>query len=185
MNAHTPTPAGSILPLKAAPTRGMSDLQVADMIQEAIDACDPPADMPLAWSTADTDIARAALSAYEATVRWKQLYDAGYRDRSDKAFGQLFDARERMQDAVRFHADLVEIEAIGSIGDGWHLHPGNRPGFYELWQDDGDDAVMVAPRDLPHQAYRAMIRAYGIGQDHGKLDLQADLRRLIGLSGVV
>ncbi|UYW24825.1 hypothetical protein OKC48_16250 [Methylorubrum extorquens] len=186
MNAHTPaTPAGSILPLRAAPTRALTDLQVADIIQEAIDACDPPADLPPAWSTADNDIARAALSAYEATLRWKELYDAGFRDKSDRAFGQLFDARERMQDAVRYHAELIAIQAIGSIGDGWLLQPGTRPGFYELWQDGGDDAVLVVPRDLPHQAYRAIIRAYETGREHGKLELQADFRRLLGLPGAV
>ncbi|MBI1689551.1 hypothetical protein [Methylorubrum sp. DB1722] len=186
MNAHTPaTPAGSILPLRVAPSRGMTDLEVADIIQEAIDACSPPANMELAWSTADTDIERAALSAYEATVRWKELYDAGFRDKSDRAFGQLFDARERMQDAVRYHADLIAIETIGCIGDGWLLRPGNRPGFYDLCEDGHDEPVMAVPRDLPHQAYRAMIRAYGIGQEHGKLALQADLRRLIGLSGAI
>lgn len=185
MNAPTPAAAVSILPLKVAPTQGMSDLEVADIIQEALDACDPPADVELAWSTASTDIECAALSAYEATVRWKELYDAGYGAGSIGDFGKLFDARERMQDAVRYHADLIVIEAIGSIGDGWHLRPGNRPGFYELWQEGGDDAVMAAPRDLPHQAYRAMIRAYAVGQEHGKLALQADMRRLLGLSGAI
>lgn len=189
MNAHTPatpaTPAGSILPLRVAPSRGMSDLEVAGIIQEALDACDQPADVELAWSTAGTDIECAALSAYEATVRWKELYDQGFHGGSDRAFGQLFDARERMQDAVRYHSDLIVIEAIGSIDAGWHLRPGNRPGFYELWQDGGDEAVMVAPRDLPHHAYRAMIRAYAVGKEHGKVALQVDLRRLIGLSGAV
>lgn len=89
-----------------------------------------------------------------------------------------------MQQAHCYHGDLLEIAGIGDIGLRWELRPYDTARF-ELAPNGADDGLMTVPRGLPAAAYRAIIQAYGLGEEHGKVDLQSDMRRLLGLSGAV
>ena len=174
MNAHTPTTASAIPALN----RGMLDEEVAIIVREMWAACEPPATTEEAWYNAASDIEQAAQAAYRETVTWLALHDRQVSGEHVE-YGVAFDARERLQDAHRYHADLVGIAAIGNIGDGWHLRP-DRDGYYGLAEDGADDATMTVPRGLPAGGYRAIVKAYRTGAGHGRRRLQQDLRMLLG-----
>ena len=182
---RTPTPkpvrigGGKIVPLAVVPTHAMANFQVAELVRAALDASTPPADAPQAWLTSVSAIEHAALDAYGAALVWIGAYEEGRHAPCDRAYGLLFDARVRLQDAARHHADLVAIEAIGSLGGGWELRPCVKPGHYDLVQEASVRPELQVPQGLPTAAYRALVRAYRRGLEVGRRRVKAAVRRTL------
>jgi hypothetical protein len=173
VNIHTPT--ATAIP---ALNRGMLDEEVAVIVREMWGATEPREVTEEAWYNAASDIERAAQAAHKETIAWLALHERQLAGEHVE-YGVAFDARERLQDAHKYHADLVSIAAIGNIGESWHLRP-HSEFQYGLAEDGDDDALMTVPRGLPAGGYRAIARAYRTGSEHGRRDLQRDLRALLG-----
>lgn len=184
--ASTPAPkpvrigTGRIVPLAVIPTRAMADREVAELVRAALAASIPPVE-PLHRLGSVSGIELAALDAYGAALVWRGAYEDGRHASCDRAARGLFDARERLQDAARYHVDLLAIEAIGALGGGWELRPCMKPHFYDLTQETSVRPVMQVPQGLPNAAYRALVRAYRKGIEVGRRRVKAAVRRsLIG-----
>lgn len=169
MNAHTPLPLNN----------GMIDEEIETIILEQMASCDPPT-LPAIPTEADL----AGVSAYKRTKDWMALYEKERATPGSVEYGRLFDARQRMQDAHRYHGDLVAIERIGEITERWQLRPYDESHF-ELAERGEADGLMIVPRDLPAAGYRAILQGYRLGEEHGRIDMQSDFRRLLGMSGAV
>lgn len=157
----------------------MPDEEVAHIVREMWSAGEPTRSPEEAWSNATADIERAAEDAHRETVAWLALHELQFAGQHVD-YGVAFNARARLQDAHTYYADLIEIAAIGSIGTGWHLRPNGR-GRYGLAEDGADVATMIVPRGLSAEGYWAIVRAYRTGIKHGRLDLQRNLRTLLGV----
>lgn len=151
------------------PHRYTANEKLAPIVRAALAAIDVPADIEEAWHQAESEIDRAAFMALRKMQK--------YLDRLGTE--NPFVAYEVVE-PLQYHAQLLDIEAIGPIGEGWHLRP-FASGCYDLSEEGADEGLLRVPAELEAEAYRCVIRAYELGKQAGRADVQGELRRTLGV----
>lgn len=165
-------------PPAGLPTRGWTDDEILGVIGPLLDDVEEAA-----VASFDERLRDAAASAVSATRAWLALHE---RESAGEhiPYNTAFDARERLQDTHRAHADMQAIVAIGYIGDDrtlWSHHDG-----LAVYTDGDADPFLILPRGLDRETVRLVLRtydrAYDVGKAHGRYEIQAGLRNLLNVA---
>nr|WP_129545712.1 hypothetical protein [Methylorubrum zatmanii] len=93
------------------------------------------------------------------------IYDAGSKADIEK----LAKLKTSMIDYQVFHNAIAEINSLGNIDREWRLEFYDEATF-EFVNYKSNHKLTDLPRGLTREAYREIIRAYLIGNGHGRQD---------------
>ena len=163
---------------KGLPSNGWTSEEIAAVIGPLLEEVEETA-----VGSFDERLRDAAASAVTATKAWLAVHE---RELSGEhiPFNVAADARDRLQDSHRAHADMQQIVAIGDIGGDRTLWS-HRDGL-AVYNDGDDEPMLILPRGVGLETVRLVLRtydrAYDVGKAHGRIEIQAGLRQLLDVA---